>query len=290
MKQLLLGVVLLLAGYAKAQVHTEKITRELAFEKIGPGNLVIVANINGAIQVEGYDGDKILVEVTKKITAKSEARLQKGISDIQLGVIDRADTMVLYSQTPCNSFGRKEGKRGSRNWGYNWTSNCENCNLDYDYRMEFTLKIPRTASLEVSTINEGDVEVRNVNGAMTASNINGSIRLLNLMREAEAHTINGDVDIEYAQNPSKDCRFYTLNGDINAWFKKGLAANMSFESFNGSFYTNVESLETLPTEVRKENTNEGVRYKINGNRFKVGKGGALLDFETFNGNVYLKER
>ena len=34
-----------------------------------------------------------------------------------------------------------------------------------------------------------------------------------------------------------------------------------------------------------------VKYKVNGNRFKIGSGGAtFLDFETFNGNVYLKEK
>jgi DUF4097 and DUF4098 domain-containing protein YvlB len=156
--------------------------------------------------------------------------------------------------------------------------------------MDFTVKIPRSVNVMASTINEGNVEVLNVSGVVSAHNINGSIKLLNLSKEADASTINGDVDIEYAQNPLKACRFYSLNGDINAWFKKGLAANMKFESFNGSFYTNVESLETLPTEVRKENTNNGTKYKINGNQFKIGKGGALLDFETFNGNVYLKER
>ena len=92
------------------------------------------------------------------------------------------------------------------------------------------------------------------------------------------------------RNPQKDCRFYSLNGDINAWFQKGLSASMSFESFNGSFYTNIDNLEALPVQVEKKNVDEGVKYKVNGNRYKIGSGGAYLDFETFNGNVYLKER
>jgi len=45
----------------------------------------------------------------------------------------------------------------------------------------------------------------------------------------------------------------------------------------------------LPVVVEKKPRKEGIEYKINGNRFKVGSGGVSLDFETFNGNVYLKE-
>jgi DUF4097 and DUF4098 domain-containing protein YvlB len=129
-----------------------------------------------------------------------------------------------------------------------------------------------------------------VNGALKVENINGGIKLKNISREASATTINGNVDIEYAKNPNKACRFYTLNGDINAWFQKGLTANMAFKSFNGEFFSNVKSLESLPVELEKEQSQNGTKYKLTGNRFKIGSGGALLDFETFNGNVYLKER
>src|SRR5690606_1033594 len=102
--------------------------------------------------------------------------------------------------------------------------------------------------------------------------------------------VNGDVDLDYSKNPTTECRYYTLNGNINAFFVKGLAANVAFESFNGDFYTNVAELESLPAELQKQSSGKGVKYKLGGSRFKVGKGGPLLDFETFNGNVFLKEK
>jgi hypothetical protein len=47
----------------------------------------------------------------------------------------------------------------------------------------------------------------------------------------------------------------------------------------------------LPAKVERSEKGEGIRYKVHGNRYQVGNGGgAFLDFETFNGNVYLKER
>jgi DUF4097 and DUF4098 domain-containing protein YvlB len=178
-------------------------------------------------------------------------------------------------------------------WGYNWNCNDDNCRSEYDYKMDFTVKVPASVHIMVSTINNGDLIVENVKGTVNANNVNGSVKLTNLVREADARSVNGDVDIEYASNPVKDCSFYTLNGDINAIFQKGLAASLSFESFNGSFYTNIDNLEPLPVKVEQttKGKGSGINYKVNGNRYQVGKGGgAYLDFETFNGNVYLKEK
>ena len=287
-------VLVLLCPSAWAQSFTETITKELNFEKPSGANALIVANIHGGIKVEGYAGDKILLEVRKTINAKTDERLERGKAEVQLGVMDRADTLILYVSDGCNEFtrerrrGRRSGWHHAGGWGYQ-SINSHDCNLQYDYKMDFTLKVPMSLNLYVNTINEGDVTVDNVDGVIKAGNINGNIRLTRLKSEAEAHTINGDVDIEYVGKPVKECRFYTLNGDINALFPPTLSANLTFESFNGSFYTNIEDLESLPQKLVKSNREEGVQYKITGNQFKVGDGGPLLAFETFNGNVYLKE-
>lgn len=277
-----------------AQTHSEKIVKEFVFEKKHSGNALMIVNINGNIKVEAYEGDKIQVEITKSIAGKTQDRLEKGKQEVQLGIVDLADTIVLYTSTPCHHFERSSPKsRHSHmgtNWGYSWDQSGRSCHESYRYTLDFRVKIPSTVNLLVSTVNDGDVVVENVNGVVTAHNVNGSIRLNNLMRESEARTINGDVDIEYAQNPQRDCKFYTLNGDINASFQKGLTASLGFQSFNGSLYTNIDQLEHLPAQVEKKKHEGSIKYKVNSNRFKIGSGGAYLDFETFNGNVYLKEK
>jgi DUF4097 and DUF4098 domain-containing protein YvlB len=291
-----LWLVLVLGMYAQlgAQTHTEKINKEFEFEKRGSHNALMIANINGNIKVEAYAGDKIQLEITKRIQGKTNERLEKGKTEIQLGMIDLADTIILYVSSPCNHFEKSSARAGrspgSTKWRYSWEQHGRSCHESYDYAMDFVVKVPSSLNVLLSTINEGDIVVENVKGVVTAHNINGSIRLHNLMREAEASTINGDVDVEYAQNPQSDCRFYSLNGDINALFQKGLTASMSFESFNGSLYTNIDKLEHLPTQVEKKNNDKGVKYKVNNNRYRIGAGGAFLDFETFNGNVYVKEK
>jgi hypothetical protein len=283
-------------GTAAAQSFSEKITRELSFEKKG-NNAVMIFNINGPVSVVGYAGDKVVIEVEKTIRAKTDARLEKGKKEIQLGVIDRADTLLLYVSGTCNTFGKEKRSRGhddrSGTWGYHW-NNCgrgdDNCREEYDYTMKFTLKIPQAVNLYAATINDGDIRIENIAGKVYANNINGSIALKSISGSTDASTINGSVDLEYAQNPIADCRYYSLNGDINANFRKGLTANVSFKSFNGGLYTNVDQLVAVPSPLEKRNDGDGLRYKIGGSRYQVGKGGVLLDFETFNGDAYLKEK
>lgn len=284
---------LFLSGSVFGQTFSEVITKQFAFEKQAPENTILVNNLNGHVQVVGYDGKTVTVEVTKKITAKTQQRLEAGKMEIQLGVLDRADTLIFYVIGTCNTFGRTDKRKRNFNshqgWGYNWEGD-SNCRLPYDYTLDFTIKVPRSVNLMLSTVNDGDVMVENMTAGLHVENINGAITLKNISREAYATTINGDVEIDYSENPSKPCRFYTLNGNINALFQPGLAANIAFKSFHGEFYTDAKTLESLPAELKKEPGNKVTKYIVNGNRFKIGTGGPLLDFETFNGNVYLKEK
>ena len=294
MKTIIFIITILIQYTVSAQSFTEKITKELSFEKKGVDNALMISNINGNVKVTGYDGDKVMVEVTRTIKGKTPERLEKGKAQIKLGIIDRADTIILYTEGLCSRFGKsskKNGDWGQRNgWGYQWNDKDDDCKELVDYTFDYVIKVPMSVNLLVSTVNQGDLEIENLRGSIMANNVNGSIKLSNISREATASTINGNVDITYTKNPEKACRFYTLNGDINAWFQKGLSANMSFESFNGELFTNVPRLESLPVAIEKKETEKGTKFKVNGNRFKVGDGGVVLDFETFNGDVYVKEK
>lgn len=293
-KHWIISVALLACVPATGQVFTETIARELQFEKKSPANTVMIFNINGEVKVEGYAGDKVVVEVKKKISGKTDARVALGKEEIQLGVMDRADTLILYVKG-YHDFGkqarRRDWRRKYNGWGYNWDN--DNRNDDdgkYDFIMHFTIKVPAGVNVLASTINNGDVEIQSVTGSVLADNINGSIRLSNISGTTNASTINGSLNLDYSGNPPGDSRFYSLNGDINANFQKGLAAQLTFKSFNGDFYTSVDDITPMAVKVEKYEKGEGIHYKVNGNRYKVRQGGPLLDFETFNGDVFLKEK
>lgn len=298
MKNLFILIVMVMTvSLMQAQTFSEVIKKEFVLQKISDANALMLFNISGDIKISGYDGDKIIIEVERKITGKTTSRLEEGKQEIALGFLDKADTLILYTKGSCNAFGKFNHSNNKRNntkyngYGYDWN----NCNekgsneKSYDYEMNFTIKVPKNTHIMASTINNGDVHINNTSKSVVANNVNGSISLNNIIGATQVSTINGNVDLNYISNPPADSRYYTLNGDINANFKKGLKADLSFESFNGELFTNVEQLEVIPVSIEKKQSNKGLKYKVGGTRYRVGIGGVLLDFETFNGNVYIKE-
>lgn len=271
-----------------AQSKEEVIRKEYAFEQNNKSNVFQLSNVNGFIKVEVHDKDNFILEAHKKITGKTNERLELGMKEIGISLLDRLDTLIVYASSPCQTFtSHKEGKRKGYGYAFN------NCESKYDFKIDMTLKVPRNANLILRTVNDGDIEVSSVQGSINVRNINGAILLDNVAGKIIAHTINGDVDVNYSKNPSADSRYYTLNGDINANFKSGLAAKIAFKSFNGEMYTNLSSLKTIPGEIKMESVKngDGIKYKIEDRTVIQSRGGNIfLDFETFNGDAIIKEK
>lgn len=298
MKNLTFVFILLLNFTAFAQEHTEVIKKELTFDKRSDDNLLIIKNVNGNIDVQGYNGSTILVEVEKTLQGRTPQKLAQAKEDIEVVFHKEGNDILVYMKTPCTELKSKMGKNGK----WHWRTDGNNCHWGngIDYNLDYVIKVPFDTNIELATVNQGEIVVKNVSGSVHTNNINGGISLKEISGKTHAHSINGDVEIEYSKNPTEDSRYYSLNGDINAYFQKGLAATMTFESFNGNIYSNFDDVKILPVVVKKVNTksnyktkkkNKGVKYKIGGNiRMQLNDGNVLLDFETFNGNVYLKEQ
>ena len=278
------------AHMVNAQEHVETIGQQVAFEKQDADNVFYLANINGNIHAEAYDGEKIIWEATKTIHAKTRERLDDAVSKISVEMIDRYDTLILYIKGPCESFGLNNSsyKKNSNEWCYNWS----NCDRNYDYNIDFKLKIPRNLNVYLSTINKGDVVVNGLEGLLNIHNVNGAIRLNKVLAPQYVYTINGDVKVDYIGLPDQSgAYFYTLNGDIEVEFPKGLKADIGFKSYNGDLYTNIAQVNHRAAVVEKKNAaDSGLSFKVDTKSMvSVNGGGIAMDFETFNGNVYLRE-
>lgn len=291
MKKNIIYLFLLLGFTIHGQEYKENIKKELHFSSQSADNLFILKNINGNIDVEGYDGQTIILELVKTIKAESEAEKKKGMEEIQFGLIEKGDVIVVYMKNPCSNIDANQSSDELRKgMNMDWKKNCK-WETDYDFNLDYKVKVPKNIMVDISTINNGEVSLRNVSGALKAHNINGGITLDNIAGDVEANTINGDLNLTYIKNPTGKSTYHSLNGDINAFFQRGLSADMFFESFNGDFYTSLDNLQALPVELQKRvKKDKGVAYKVGGKSgVRVGQGTAHLDFQTFNGNVYVKE-
>lgn len=275
---MLAGLVLSCAqSNAQSPEFKEKVTKEFT----GASTLIIY-NINGSIDVEGTNSDKVSFDVDKRITAKEKDVLEEGKREFKLAFEQKGDTVIAYIAEPFDS----RPKRG------NWQDRNDR-RIEYDFTLDFTVKVPRQMNVRVATINRGDVTVKDVTGSMRVSNVNGAIRLTNAKGATDAHTINGNVEANYLANPPEKSSYYTLNGDIKVSYPANLSADLQFKSFQGEFYTDFPEAEILPVQVVKNEERRGDKtvYKLNKNTsIRIGAGGKTLRFETFNGNVYIKKQ
>ncbi|GAB3917694.1 DUF4097 family beta strand repeat-containing protein [Larkinella terrae] len=269
---------------AQNQEFKDHISKEFTLSKDAAASTLAIYNISGFIKVEGYSGTKVVLEIDRSITAKTAELLEQGKKEFLLQFDQDADTIMAYIAQPYDS------RPNQNNWRNNGTNHRR---IDYKYHLDFTVKVPYSMNLHISTVNAGDVTVKDVTGSLHANNVNGAIKLTNIKGATNAHTINGNVEANYLSIPPEKSKYYTLNGDIKISYPANLSADLSFKSFQGEFYTDFPDAEVLPVKVTKteEKTNSGTVYKLSKDAaIRIGKGGQTLRFETFNGNVYIKKQ
>jgi len=268
---------------AQRQEYKQHISKEFTLQK-GAESVLALYNLNGSLNVEGYAGDKVMIEVDEKITAEDTGTLETGKREFKLAFEQTTDSILVYIAEPFDS-------RPCRNCGrwHNWGDR----NIEYEYELSFTVKVPYQMNLDISTVNKGDVTVQEVSGSLRVNNVNGRITIKDAKGTTWAHTINGNLTVNYLTAPPGDSEYYTLNGKLSVTYPADLSADLQFKSMNGGFFTDFPNWEVLPVKVTKnvQKSGSGTVYKLNiDKQVRIGSGGKLFKFETMNGNIYIKKQ
>jgi hypothetical protein len=262
----------------------EHISRQYSLQKTN-GSVLAIYNLDGFIKVEGYAGDKILIEVDKTIFGKDKEILEQGKKEVKVEFEQIGDSVVAYLLFPWDM--RPHDWRDDRD---QWSNRRR---IEYKCTLEFTVKVPFNSNVHVSTINDGEIKIKDVAGKLNVSNINRGIEIINAKGTTHATTINGDLTVNYLSNPTEASTYHTLNGKLTATFQPNLSADLQFKSMNGAFYTDFENAELLAPVVTKnqESKGSGTVYKLNKDtKLRIGAGGKQFKFETLNGNIYIKKQ
>jgi DUF4097 and DUF4098 domain-containing protein YvlB len=269
------------AADAQQQEFKQHISKEFTLQK-SVGGVLALYNLNGSLNVEGYSGDKVLIEVDERLTAGDTQTLEIGKKEFRLGFEQSADSIIVYIAEPFDT-------RPCRNCDRGWNRR----DIDYDFDLAFTVKVPYHLNLDISTVNKGDITVESVSAPMRVNNVNGKITIKDAKSDIWAHTINGNLTVNYLEVPTGNSEFYTLNGALSVTYPQSLSADLQFKSWNGSFYTDFPKWEVLPVKVTKniQKKGAGTEYQlIIDKQIRIGEGGRLFKFETMNGNIYIKRQ
>lgn len=271
---------------------TETITKELEFSRVSSDNILVVDNVYGSIDVEGYNGRTVKLEVTKIISADTKEELAKGKEEIGVKSAKKDDALYVYLDSPYSNFDLKTGSFDHREFSFNYRRNYKHRKKRmYKYTLNYKIKVPKNAGIDIKAVNNGNIKVANVHGKLLiVKNINGAIDMTNVSGKTDVNALNEDINITYSKNPTEESWYRSLNGDINIKFKDNLDATISYKTMNGGFYTNFDLEKTTPRFKKvKESRKKGTKYKIASNRhFKIGNGNVHLHFDQLNGDAIVK--
>jgi hypothetical protein len=231
-----------------------------------PG-MLRVGLISGSIHVTGYQGKEVLIEA---VTAENEDRAEAGRQGLRripnttsgLVVEEERNEMRVSSSIPHRT-------------------------------IALTIQVPIRTSLNLSTVNNGDIVIERVDGDMEVNNTNGAVTLSEVSGTVVAHALNADVTASFVRLSGKPMSFSSLNGNLDVRLPATVKANLRLETNNGEVYSDfpIDILAPSFEKTTEDNRSTGGKYRIKIEQAMIGRlngGGAEISFKTFNGSIYLR--
>lgn len=266
----------LIATGAMADVRESRTIHD-SFDLASRGR-VAIDNIFGSIEITGTSGNRVEMTVIETIEAEDDQALERARQEVEL-LIDNSDALLdLFVDGPFRD--RDDRNRwSSRQW-----------ESRYQVHYDFVLEVPAGVTIELKTVNEGEIAVTGVRGDFEVSNVNGGVEMGGLAGSGTVRTVNGPIKLDFAASPTSASEFVTVNGNVDVSFPHDLSADLRLETSWGELWSDfqVTPLSMQPV-VRKTKAGKTV-IKQEGMVVRVAAGGPQLSFETLNGDVLIRRR
>lgn len=242
--------------------------------------VLTVHNINGPVTIKGTNRLDVAVKYELKVKPKSSRGLSQAKQDLSVEIMKMGDSVAIVLNSPfVKYFG------GSRHM------NIDSESMGYWFICSIEVEVPQNINLNVATVNDGNVEIKNITGSVVADNVNGDVFIDKVVGKVFTETVNGDIRVDFYDNPGDGSHFQTVNGNIRTNVPDDLSASISFKSMNGEFYTDFDySSGQSGRTIKNDDYERGIQYKIEQlTKVKVGPGESSLFYETLNGDMFLRK-
>jgi len=155
-------------------------------------------------------------------------------------------------------------------------------------KVDIVARIPRRADLDLSTVNDGEIIVRDIAGALQLENVNGPITATNINGSVIAESVNEGIKVGFtAVNASGATSLSSLNGDLTVSLPPNAAVELRVDNSQGAIESDFE-MDVKPTKPTIER-NEGrgsMSVRVEDVIIAtIGGGGPVIKMKTLNGNV-----
>ena len=206
---------------------------------------LFLSNINGSIEIIAWDKNEISLEAEKRtITAEN-------LPKIRIEIDATPDHVTIKTEH------QKTGWFGSNVKGV----------------VRYKLHVPADINLrKIESVNS-NITIRDVNGEMIASTVNGSIHVTDVITSAWLKTVNGNIEASIgSSDQARTIETKTVNGSCTFVLNSNLAAKVYASTVNGHINS------SLPLTLMKTS-----RTKLEGH---MGQGvEATIEAKTVNGNI-----
>ena len=226
--------------------------------KVAPGAAVEIKGVNGGIVATGAAGGDVEVTAVKKGRKSDPAQ-------VNVEVVEHAGGVTICAVYPSNGAPNecKPGEGGRMSV------------RDNDVNVEFRVKVPAGVRFVGRTVN-GGIEASGISADAEAHTVNGGVDL-DASGTARADTVNGGITARLGRADwSGTLKLKTVNGGIELVLPDGLSADVKASTVNGDIQTD------FPLTVRGRIS----RRRLEGT---IGGGGRLLEMETVNGGIELRK-
>jgi hypothetical protein len=222
-RNLLTRSLLIAAGLLAFSLPSRATTNQL-FDKVYPlssGGNFQLDNVNGSVQVEGWDRDE--VEVTAVKTADADP---DNLDQVQIDVESLPGQIAVHTLYPSN-----EGTAG--------------------VTVEYHVHVPNKVLLSgVKTVN-GSVCVKGVEGGGDIRSVNGDVEVTDSDGRFNAKTTNGNLTLQLRNVATgAPMNIETVNGSVFLTLPSDARANLKVQNMNGDFSSELPmKAATAPTTV-----------------------------------------
>src|SRR5229473_3810009 len=174
-----------------------------------PGGSLELQNVNGTVDVQGWDRNEIEVRAVK--TAKQR---ESDLERVSIEVDAKPDAVSIATRYPQN-----EG---------------------VEVAVDYTIHVPHGARVEhIGTVN-GTLRIAGVDSVEDLHTVNGNIEVFEAGGSIHAHTTNGNVHLELTRLREKDkngATAETTNGSLVLAVPSDMQADVEARCLNGNFFS-----------------------------------------------------
>lgn len=251
----ILGIIcalLVFALHAEASDHRGSLTEEFHQSyAITPDGRVDLSNINGDVHISSWDQSEVKVDAIKYADTKEQ------LDEARIEVDAGKDSVSIRTKYP------------DHDHNFNWGSHHNPASVEY------TLKVPRTISLDEINLVNGALDVTGVTGEVRASCVNGRLEAKNLSGEAKLSTVNGRLDASFDQLASNSVELNSVNGGIGLTIPSDSNARIEANTVSGG----------IDNDFGLHVSHHFVGHNLEG---ELGSGGAHIHMSDVNGRIDIR--